>query len=74
MTKADSPAYPSPHYNDDNLSGLTKREYFAALAMAANSDNEDISPEEVARIAVAYADALIAALDANARLDGTNAE
>lgn len=47
--------------------GLTKREYFAGLAMAAMSMNEAFNnnqPEELAKFAVIDADALLAALEA----------
>jgi hypothetical protein len=45
--------------------GLTKREYFAALAMQGFCADKlmDEMPEEVARAAVGYADALIEALN-----------
>lgn len=42
-------------------SGLTKREYFAALAMQAEMHFGQ-GPEEAAKAAVAHADALLAAL------------
>jgi hypothetical protein len=42
--------------------GLTKREYFAAMAMQANADN-DATPEEIAFDSVKLADALIAELN-----------
>ena len=50
--------------------GLTKREYFAALAMQGQMANEEILVRyglyaaDIARSAVAQADALIAALNA----------
>lgn len=49
--------------------GLTKREYFAALAMQGQMANEEILVRyglyaaDIARAAVAQADALIAALN-----------
>lgn len=46
--------------------GLTKREYFAALAMQANADNENMTPAQCAEIAVQLADALITALNKEA--------
>jgi hypothetical protein len=60
-------AFPVIHYDQDNNRnvlefGLTKREYFAALAMQANADN-DATPEEIAEEAVRQADALINALN-----------
>lgn len=49
----------------DACPGLTKREYFAAQAFAgiAASTDEYLPPGEVARVAVVWADALIAELN-----------
>ena len=48
------------------IQGLTKREYFAAMAMQGVVSNarlkEGITDEEVVKVAVAYADALLSAL------------
>lgn len=74
MTNSSDSAAPIviPDGGDIDLAhyGLTKREYFAALAMqglCANSSftwaiNQD-PQEEIAALAVAHADALIAALN-----------
>ncbi len=74
----DEMAFPF-HVNGVDYCGLTKREYFAALAMQgmlANDgdtfcDEDGVEPETMeqvcangARLAVRYADALIAALNA----------
>lgn len=49
----------------DSYPGLTKREYFAAQALAgiAACPDEYLPPEEVARTAVVWADALIKELN-----------
>lgn len=61
-------------WNDDNLRthvgrGLTKREYFAAMAMQGLIANSKTTPElgrvEIVRHAVAHADALIEELNKN---------
>ncbi len=47
--------------------GITKREYYAALAMQGMSANpvfDNAEPETIAKCAVIQADALIAALEA----------
>lgn len=43
--------------------GLTKREYFAGLAMQANADNDEMSPYDIAIHAVNLADELIKILN-----------
>lgn len=48
--------------------GLTKREYFAAMAMQGLCSHEEIGLEsetKIAKVAVRQADALIAALNAD---------
>lgn len=42
--------------------GLTKREFFAAMAMQAVVGDDCTRPKEVVPLAIFYADALIAAL------------
>ena len=42
--------------------GVTKREYFAAMAMQAMANNNSITVETVAAWSVQYADALLAEL------------
>lgn len=65
-TSANSPAFPV-----DNMDGLTKREYFAAMALQgliACNDGYLISQNPLpifVNTAVHYADALIAALNTN---------
>ena len=67
MNNADMPAMPSPHFEDDELQGLTKREHFAGLAMqgilttVGTMWSEDA--DECALYAVKYADALLKALE-----------
>lgn len=68
--KANEPAFPSVTWDGreflpGHFSGLTKREYFAVLAMQgllADPAN-DGSPESLALYAVKYADALLAELE-----------
>ena len=59
-------AFPMPHPTDYYAeSGLTKREYFAAMALqgfTANTHSIKWLPEEIAKDAVTHADALIAEL------------
>jgi len=55
------PAFPGPYSNVKNQ-GITKREYFAALAMQgmyANSECNDMTKDSVAKVAFAMADAMI---------------
>jgi hypothetical protein len=58
-TKSNDSAYPA--YGD----GLTKREYFAAIAMQGlcAGTNSHFAPEMYAEYSVKYADALINALN-----------
>lgn len=65
MTDPNSPAFTQQHKTSDknlNYYGLTKREYFAAMAMQA-LDIGACPPENAALYAVTYADALIAELN-----------
>lgn len=59
-TNKDSPAFPG-----QTASGLTKREYFAALALQglAADSNITTTPEYISARAVRFADALIAELN-----------
>lgn len=64
----DDPAFPTVYQDVDGvtytISGLTKREHFAALAMQGIAANgEDLYATDVAQLAVMYADRLIAALN-----------
>lgn len=71
--KPHAPAYPHAEHNGDGTHyhdhhGLTKRELFAAMAMQGLSANPDpqVSSwggQQTAQCAVAFADALLAALD-----------
>lgn len=59
-TKANEPAF--PNIQTPSLKGLTKREYFAAMALQAiisNKDGLDIKIERIVESAVDTADALI---------------
>jgi hypothetical protein len=59
-TKANEPAYPNKQV--PSWKGLTKREYFAAMALQgiiANKDGLDIKIERIVESAVDTADALI---------------
>jgi hypothetical protein len=63
-TKANEPAY--PNIQAPLLKGLTKREYFAAMALQgiiANKDGLDIKIERIVESAVDTADALIEELN-----------
>jgi len=67
ITKSHESAFPGRP--DDNVAdiGLTKREYFAAMAMQALASDPTLTshktPLEVAHIATVYADALIEELN-----------
>jgi len=64
-TEADDAAFPK-HPNSYSDSSLTKREYFAAMAMhgmCANSDYTHNSQSAIAEWSVKQADALIEALN-----------
>lgn len=65
MNKADESAYPVYDAGQQMEAGLTKREYFAAMAMQGMVANPTANgrPEDYAADAVAQADALIEALD-----------
>ena len=43
--------------------GLTKREHFAGLSMQNLISDSSLSPSEASRLAIDYADALLAELD-----------
>jgi len=63
MTNGNDTAFPSNC--EDDTDGLTKREYFAAMAMQGflSDGSQDLAPEQCARAGVRHADALIAALN-----------
>jgi hypothetical protein len=50
------------------LTQLGEREFYAAMAMQGILCREKLPEDEVARQAVAYADALILAIEANAKV------
>lgn len=61
------PAYPLVYPDDGHqYCGLTKREYFAALAMQGLCSRVELSTEERARYAVENADDLLAELERSA--------
>lgn len=66
-TKANEPIYPIDYSEDNYVTrGLTKREYFAAIAMKGiitNKDGLDIKIERIVESAVDTADALIEELN-----------
>ena len=70
-SSAHAPAYPWGEHGH-RYGGLTKRELFAAMAMQGlasvplQGESPDSAARSDARRAVAYADALLAALDAEA--------
>ena len=45
------------------LMGLSKREHFAGLAIQTLISDSSLSPSEASRLAIDYADALLAELD-----------
>jgi hypothetical protein len=53
--------YPSPH--GQAVGGIILRDYFAAAALqgllAGNPPTKDANPDELAKLAVSYADALV---------------
>jgi hypothetical protein len=64
MTKANEPAFPHYHSIGNCGTGLSKREYFSALAMQgimADGQTKDIP--SIATAAVMVADALLAELE-----------
>ncbi len=62
MSKADEPAFPFKRVNGPDDFGLTKREYFAAMAMQGMLANGKAF-SWLATEAVDHADALMAALE-----------
>jgi hypothetical protein len=66
ITRANDLAYPVKKVDTINYTGLTKREYFAAMAMKGiitNKDGLDIKIERIVESAVDTADALIEELN-----------
>lgn len=80
MSNANEPAYPAietrPAYDDDrnlyaatySVGGLTKREYFAAMAMQGLCYQSPVSwsSRNIAAVAVQNADAILAELERTA--------
>lgn len=63
MSRGDYPAYPVP--SENCACGMTIREAFAMAAMQAIvAAQESADPPIVAKFAIQYADALLAALEA----------
>lgn len=46
------PAFPSPHFEDDNLSGMSLRDYFAAKASDADIERVLIDTADVERVSM----------------------
>lgn len=68
MTNPNEPAYPkhpkSLYIQGESRHGLTKREYFAGMALLQEfADARQCNPVLLAKLAVETADALIAALN-----------
>lgn len=69
MENANTPAYPiklrdgEKYDGHSNIDGLTKREYFAVMAMQGAIARESTLPKGIAQYAIQCADALLAALD-----------
>lgn len=58
----EEPAFPIDPQNQFANLGLTKREYFAAMALQGFIYGRYVNPKEAAEYAVKYADALLEAL------------
>ncbi len=69
LRNAEKPAFPNKLYDNRAMNGMTKREYFAGLAMQAILASEKYAPPRrlkfsgMAEDAVAAADALIEQLN-----------
>lgn len=67
MTNSEQPAFPNMNYEGIQMGGLTKREYFAAMAMqglfADMTKQDEYTFQDVALDAVQAADALLAELE-----------
>lgn len=71
MTKPNDPAFPAPYGQTNGADGLTKREYFAAMAMQGivAKHGVDLTRRDVAYWALQYADRLISDLSGIAEGD-----
>lgn len=69
MNNGDKPAFPNEDAlkgGDSSATGLTKREYFAAMAMqGVLSSSADRGEAAVVKMAMKFADQLLKALDSN---------
>jgi hypothetical protein len=64
MSKQHNPIHPVERYNDHDFTGLTKREYFAAMAMQGIlSSSADRGESYVATQSVKFADELLKQLE-----------
>lgn len=64
MSNKKLPAFPpNAGWEHSEANGLSKREYFAAMAMQGLATNWSKSNEEIARNAIEIADALLAELE-----------
>ena len=56
-------AFPNPHYEDDEMQGMSLRDYFAAKAMHAilSDDNHPLPYADVAKHAYRMADEMLRA-------------
>jgi hypothetical protein len=59
MDNSEAQAFPVAWGSAPPILGMTKREYFAAMAMQGMTSNNNITVEAVAAWAVKYADALL---------------
>ena len=63
MNNPDEPAFAQSSSSINSVeTGLTKREYFAAMALSGFDSNVYANPESIARVAVELADATLAEL------------
>ena len=63
MTQPNDPAFPVSPADYSAKHGLTKREYFAAMAMSAIATDPTISMETIAEASVEFADELMKKLN-----------
>lgn len=65
MNNADKPAM--PNYHPDGVEygspGLTKREYFAAMAMQGLMTKQGVNREMIVQMAISHADAMLKELE-----------
>lgn len=63
MTQPNDPAFPVSPSDYSAKHGLTKREYFAAMAMSAIATDPALSKKGIIEASVEFADALISELN-----------